>query len=236
MARVSPQPPRFARAQALADLLALAGSAGPDAISAIAAGVPGVSADQVAEAVRIGRIDPGAPALREALSLAAALPGTHPSAFRLATALLLADALQGGSAEGLGWYLDAHAPAYRAAPPSVRAAILNGYRVVHMLGRGAVDRAPVPEERATRTLSAVEAGLAGASPHMRTPLRAALAGGTADETEALWRTRAKDLIAAPPVADAFRHLYETRDDWDPFRDWPDGRIAQEGVVIPFEAP
>jgi hypothetical protein len=235
MARVPPSRPRFARAQALADLRAFAGLAGAEPWSAIAAGVPGVSSEAVAEAARTGRIDRHGAALREAVALAAAVPG-ETEAFRLATALLLAEALRGGAADGLGWYLDAHADAYRHAPAPVRAAILNGYRVLHALDLGGIGHLPAPEARATRSQAEVEAGMAGVSPNVLKRLLRALDGGPAAETEALWRERAADLIAAPPVADAMRHLYETRDDWDPWRDWPEERIAREGVVIPFEAP
>ena len=237
MARVPYPPSRFARAQSVCDLRALLGSAGAESLSRLAGLLPGVSLDALADAARAGRLPADDPALAEAVGLAATLPGEDAEAFRLATALLLADALrQGGPAAALGWYYEAHADAYRAAPAPVRAALFNGFRVLGAAGRAAPEPPPSLSDRATRTRAAVEAGLAGAPPQLRAPLTAALAGGPPQETEALWRARGRDLVAAPAVADAVRHLYETRDDWDPYRDWSEARIAEEGVAIPFEAP
>ncbi|RDC74135.1 hypothetical protein DLJ49_05590 [Rhodovulum sp. 12E13] len=205
----------------------------------IAACLPGAEAGDVAVALSAGRLPAGAGPLREAVELAAALPGRDAPAFHAATALLLAEALEGESPlapPDLAAYHDAHSDAYRAAPAAVRAALMNGFRLLHDTGAAPLQPPPTLAERATRARVVVEAGLAGAPLHLRLPLQAALAGGPPGETEALWRDRGRDLVAAPPVADAMRHLYETRDDWDPWRDWPDDRIAQEGVAIPFEAP
>jgi len=238
MARVTPIPPRFPRVQAIHDLRACAGlladGSGGDALARIAALAPGVARDHLALALRQGRLPEGAPAQREALELAAALPGRDRQAFHLSLALLLADGLAGGGSD-LGWHYDAHAEACRAAPPPVRAALMNGFRMLDALGLAPLDAPPGPADRASRGRAAVEGGLAGAPLHLRSPLLAALSGGPAEDTEALWRERGRDLVVAPPVADAMRHLYETRDDWDPYRDWSEGRIAREGVAIPFEA-
>jgi hypothetical protein len=112
---------------------------------------------------------------------------------------------------------------------------MNGFRLLHAAGDAPLEAPPTLADRATRPRIDVEAALAGAPMALRLPIFAALAGGPPGESEALWRERGSDLIAAPAVADAMRHLHETRDDWDPYRDWSDARIAAEGVAIPFEA-
>lgn len=242
MALSPPHQPRFARAQCLSDLRALAAmsAAGAGAVAErIAASLPGAEAGDVAAALRSGRLPAGAGPLREAVELAATLPDRAAPAFHAATALLLAEALAGASPlapPDLAAYHDAHAGAYRAAPAPVRAALMNGFRLLHDAGAAPFQPPPTLADRVTRARVVVEASLKGAPLHLRLPLLAALAGGAPGETEALWRDRGRDLVAAPPVADAMRHLYETRDDWDPWRDWPDDRIAAEGVAIPFEAP
>lgn len=242
MALSPPHQPRFARAQCLSDLRALAGmsAAGAGAVAErIAALLPGAQAVDVAKALRSGRLPAGAEPLREAVELAATLPDRDAPAFHAATALLLAEAVEGASPlapPDLAAYHDAHAGAYRAAPATVRAALMNGFRLLHDTGAAPLQPPPTLADRATRARIVVEAGLKGAPLHLRLPLKAALAGGPPGETEALWRDRGRDLVAAPPVSDAMRHLYETRDDWDPWRDWPDDRVAEEGVAIPFEAP
>ncbi len=238
MARLTPLPSRFLRMQAIHDLRAsaelFADGARGGALGRIAALTPGVRRDDLARAVRRGALPEGAPAPREALELAAALPERDPEAFRLSTALLLIDAIGGGGSD-LTWHFDAHADAYRAAPPPVRAALMNGFRLLDALGLAALDPPPGAADRASLGRATVEDGLASAPLHLRAPLLAALAGGPTEPTEALWRERGRDLVVAPPVADAMRHLYETRDEWDPYRDWSEARIAREGVAIPFEA-
>ncbi|WP_299826012.1 hypothetical protein [uncultured Roseobacter sp.] len=77
------------------------------------------------------------------LLLVAALPDKGLDAFLTATALLLADRLQGGSgADDLFWNWDAFQDHYRKGSSPVRAAVMNGYRWAHTTRRVNLDRAP----------------------------------------------------------------------------------------------
>lgn len=80
------------------------------------------------------------------LLLMAARPDQGLGDFMAATALLLADRLQGGAgADDLFWNWDAFAAHYRKAPAPTRAAILHGFRLAHVTRR--VNLEHVPEGR-----------------------------------------------------------------------------------------
>ena len=230
--------PRFAQAQTLSDLRALASTAPAVAAGRIAAFLPdrrlGPEADT---ALRTGRIVAAEGAyLRVALFLAATLPKDSGSAFLPATALLLADGLTGGpGADDMAALYDAHARAYRAAPPAVRAALMAGFWWLHETGLAPLDAPPGPSDRRSQARETVLAALATAPPHQARPLSEALTGGPIAPSEALWRARAESLVAAPALTDAVRHIYETHSDWDPYRDLSDAEFAAQAVVIPFEA-
>jgi hypothetical protein len=229
----------FPRFQALADLRALVAAGGRAPLERIAARIPSLAdAAALAEAAAQGcrlparRGDP-----HDALALAAALPGEDREGFAVATAFLLADALQARGAtpaEDLGWHYEAHAAAYRGLAPPLRAALFNGFRALAAAGAPRLT-APLPADRATRSEAAARRALAGLPQDVASPLAHALSG-TLFCAEDLWRRQGRDLRAAPAAADILRHLYETRDGWDPYRDWPDARIEAEGVALPFEAP
>ena len=84
------------------------------------------------------------PAYGETL-LAAALPDEDFPAFTCATALLLLDRIQGGDGQDdLFWNWDAFADHYRMADPSIRAVLMNGFRVAAGLGRVSLAAVPDP--------------------------------------------------------------------------------------------
>ncbi len=77
------------------------------------------------------------------LLLIAALPDKAFDAFLAATALLLADRLQGGAGrDDLYWNWDAFHDHYRAAPSPVRAAVMNGFRWAHTTRRVNLEHVP----------------------------------------------------------------------------------------------
>lgn len=84
-----------------------------------------------------------AEAIHADLLLVAALPDKGPDAFLTATALLLADRLQGGSgADDLFWNWDAFQDHYRKGSSPVRAAVMNGFRWAHTTRRVNLDQVP----------------------------------------------------------------------------------------------
>lgn len=77
------------------------------------------------------------------LLLIAALPDKGLNSFLTATALLLADRLQGGAgADDLYWNWDAFQEHYRKGPSPIRAALMNGFRWAHNTRRVKLDKLP----------------------------------------------------------------------------------------------
>ncbi|WP_300056638.1 hypothetical protein [uncultured Roseobacter sp.] len=94
-----------------------------------------------------------AEAIHADLLLIAALPDKGPDAFLSATALLLADRLQGGAGhDDLFWNWDAFREHYRKGPSPVRAAVMNGYRWAHTTRR--VNLEHLPDGRDLQTYDA----------------------------------------------------------------------------------
>lgn len=128
----------FRALQAIHDLVALSRQAPDVTLARLASGTPAsvMSADDarmsmVALVHRDGcRFRAGDTlALHETILLAASLPDDDFEAFVLATAILLADRLQGGPGpDDLAWHWDAFAKHYTLAEPPRRAALLLGFR------------------------------------------------------------------------------------------------------------
>lgn len=77
------------------------------------------------------------------LLLVAATPEQGYEGFVTATAMLLADRLQGGAGpDDLYWNFDAFQDHYREASSPVRAALMNGFRVAHGMRRVTLDAVP----------------------------------------------------------------------------------------------
>lgn len=85
------------------------------------------------------------------LMLAAAMPEEDFNGFIAATAILLADRLQdGGGRDNLYWNYEAFRDHFRLADPPVRAALMNGFRLGHRLGRVHLPEVPPPDICLTR--------------------------------------------------------------------------------------
>ncbi|GFE49524.1 hypothetical protein So717_12770 [Roseobacter cerasinus] len=152
--RSAPVPISFQTLQVVADLRAV-----------VVAGADGLAAHLAAEKEPLLRRvidDQGcllsaedAEALREDLLLVAARPDQGLADFLAATALLLADRLQGGAgADDLYWNWDAFAGHYRKGPAPVRAAVLHGFRLAHATRR--VNLEHPPEGRGLYTYDAAD--------------------------------------------------------------------------------
>ncbi|MEM9575723.1 MAG: hypothetical protein AAF999_01780 [Pseudomonadota bacterium] len=82
-------------------------------------------------------------ALHAELMMLASMPDQDHASFMTATIILLSDRLQNGAGEDdLFWNWDAFQERYREAPSPVRAAVMNGFRCAHLLGRVRLDRLP----------------------------------------------------------------------------------------------
>lgn len=158
----------FARLQLVSDLSRVARDEGPGVLSRIVRLVPGAPPAAALERVVAaqGRFDAvldgaEAAALQSALALAATLPQQDPEAFRAATAILLADRLQGAVGEdSLYWHFDAHRESYRAQPAPARAAIMGAFVLLQRMGRIALDAPPARADVLTRPADEVCAALA----------------------------------------------------------------------------
>jgi hypothetical protein len=232
---------RFARFQAVSDLRRIAATAPLSHFETMVARIPGMPPAQglAGLAAAGGRLDSDSLAYHPALVLAATLPGEDMTGFVAATALLLADRLQDGAGQDdLYWHYDAHAQTYRALPPDVRSAILVGFALLHDMGRVTLHAPPAPRDRAARPGGLVRAALTAAPAEAARAFKAALAGDAPAgdalaETEGMWREAGREMAALPALSGAARHLYATRAEWDPYRDWPDARIATQGIAIRF---
>ncbi|MEM1430901.1 MAG: hypothetical protein AAGG09_15705 [Pseudomonadota bacterium] len=180
------------------------------------------------------RLDRSTVGYHPALALAATLPNEDLAGFAVATALLLADRLQHGAGpDDLYWHYDAHRTVYRSLPPDTRSAILMGFALLHDMRCVTLEDPPAPDERSARPETLVRSALAAAPADVALAFGAALDGAGADASERLWRETAHRMVETPALNSAARHLYTTRSAWDPYRDWPDARIAAEGIAIPF---
>lgn len=140
------------------------------------------------------------------LLLAAAMPDDDFDSFVAATAILLADRIQGGAGEDdLYWNYDAFRDHYRLADSPVRAALMNAFRHGQIQGYVKLPDTPQPEACLTRQradvlqiLSAEGNGLLCET--IQSDSSAATAG-------ALWTAAAKRPLSLA-VKIGFRYLYE----------------------------
>ena len=81
--------------------------------------------------------------LHPELMMVASMPDQDHRSFMTATAILLSDRLQHGAGEDdLFWNWDAFQDRFREAPSPVRAALMNGFRCAHAMGRVKLDQPP----------------------------------------------------------------------------------------------
>ena len=175
--------------------------------------------------------------LHSALVLAATLPSDDYGAFQAATAILLADRLQRGAGEeDLFWHWDAFHEHYRLADQPARGALLRGYHRMHADGLITLEDPPEAETLVTEEPSDVLAGLQGQAGDAASALRAAVEGGDLDRD--FWHNHCAPYLAASdaePFQRAIRHVFETRQDWDPFPDALFDPLARRTAVIPLLA-
>lgn len=203
----------FRARQTLADLIALAEAAPLSTWTRIAAGRPAAGGSAPADGLRRHllarrcRLDlPREDGLHSTLLLAAALPDEDFPAFVTATAVLLADLLQGAAGrDDLFWNWEAFHEHYAMAGNRQRAAIANGFRMLHLSGRVTLDPAPDPALCLRRDAAAVlnlleGTGLGGLSRAVATDAPPRVAGR-------LWQCAARRPLPAPALA-AFRYLAE----------------------------
>ena len=144
--------------------------------------------------------------LASQLLLAAALPDDDFTAFIASTAILIINRLSAGRGEDdLFWNWDAFQDHYRLAEAPVRAALMNGYRVMDGIGLVSLDGGPSKEDCLTRRLPEVLAALRLADPFsLASAISADVSGAEAGR---LWRS-ASAQAQSPATIAAFRFLYE----------------------------
>lgn len=123
--------------------------------------------------------------LRSTVTLASALPDDDFDAFVCATAILIADEIQGGEGmNSLYWHWDAYHDHYRMAEPHVRATLIGGFDALASSGRLALEPMPRPDDLIGRPQDEVVGGLAelahGMAPQTIQGLSLALHGRDAD--------------------------------------------------------
>lgn len=157
-------PSTFFQFQALCDLRALAARA-DDAVRARTLSlVPsklGVGDLDRLIAGRGCRLDPDDPVdLHDTLLLAATVPTPDRGAFVMATAILLADRLQGGAGTDDLWHhWDTLRDVYETLPAPARSAICRGFYAAHATGRVRLDAPPTGAALASASRDAVAADL-----------------------------------------------------------------------------
>lgn len=214
----------FRTLQTICDLRRVARLAGKSTRARVAAGTdsPSAAADLAAlierDGCRIGR--PQTLRLHQALVLAAALPNDDFDAFQMATAILVADRLQGGQGnDDLFWHWDAFRDHYRIAPPWARAAIMNGYRRMEADALVSLEEPPAPADLVTEDTERVKAAVAEESAPGTRAILEALDGPDPDPD--FWARHCRpnlDPATPPALFRAIRHLYETHPDWEPCGD------------------
>lgn len=137
--------------------------------------------------------------------LAAAMPEDDFPAFTTATSILLMDLLQSGAGtDNLFWNWDSFEGHYRMADATVRAAIMNGFRLGFEMGTVKPDTPPSASDCLTSSLGSVQRVLIDRD---HKELAEAVTGNvTAKRAGALWtqHTDSPDLSMLP----GFRYLYE----------------------------
>ena len=237
--------------QAIADLRAVAGSASRETLNRLVAGLNGrVSAtdlDRLIGAAGCRLSDRIAEAAHPALLLAATLPDDDYEAFRVSTAILLADRLQQGAGDDdLFWHWDAFQAHYRTLPDADRAAVLQGYRQLQVDGLIALFDPPEGDWVTTETGQRVHMQL---QPLLRLPIDefaariAGLCAAALDASDAVgrsavaWGACADRILALPdderaPLVRAIRHIYESAPEWQPH----DGVLFDPSENLPAMIP
>ncbi len=137
---------------------------------------------------------------------AAAMPDDDFSCFIAATAILLADRLQGGAGDDdLYWNYDAFKDHYKLADAPVRAALMNGFRQGQKQGCVRLPEAPPPEACLTRQRPDVLQLLAAEGNEIL--VETIQSDSSAATAGALWTAAAKRPLSLPAKA-GFRYLYE----------------------------
>lgn len=162
--------------------------------------------DQVIDAQGARFVMPADEDVHEVCRLAAALPSDDYPAFTFSTALLLADRLQeNGGQDDLYWNWDSFCAEYALADPSVRSALMNGFRFGALAGRVQIDDPPSDKDCLTCPRAEVESALREAG--LPDLARFVADEPTAEDAGAAWRERAGGALTGAE-AKAFRYLYE----------------------------
>ncbi len=158
--------------------------------------------------------------LNTAILLAAATPDEDFNAFIGATALALSDRLQLGWLEDdLYWNWNAFRDHYKLADPSVRAALMNGFRTLHLIRRVNLSDPPTDAECLTRGVDVVLPALR--ANRLDSLAHALQSDISAHEAGRLWAEFMSDDMTWP-VRAAFRYLYERTQSISP--DNPDSAL------------
>ncbi|MEM7719492.1 MAG: hypothetical protein AAF222_09820 [Pseudomonadota bacterium] len=137
---------------------------------------------------------------------AAAMPDDDFNSFVAATALLLADRLQGGAGnDNLYWNFDAFRDHFLIADAPVRAALMNGFRALHMTGQVSL---PGPIDPATCfTRQEEDVYLILKSEQAESLSDILLAHPDANEAGALWEAQ-MGQSSRIAIRASFRYLFE----------------------------
>lgn len=140
------------------------------------------------------------------LLLMAAMPEDDFPAFISATLILLTDRLQsGGGTDDLYWNWEAFSDHYRLADPPVRAALMNGFRLAHHMGRLNLGDDLRDADCLTQTEEDVLSMIEGEDPFGL--VEAIENGVTASDAGAIWEGAAGGPMTWQTLA-GFRYLYE----------------------------
>lgn len=138
--------------------------------------------------------------------LAAAMPEDDFPGFVVATGILIASRLQFGAGEDdLYWNWDAFRDHYRLADPPIRAALMNGFRMMNDTGRVRLSDAPAEAECLTRQSEDVISMLETAGQFELS--RSIGDGVSAEDAGRLWQMAASKRLNWQSLS-GFRYLYE----------------------------
>ncbi len=236
--------------QAIHDLRCLAASASERTLDRLAAGTSNAVTGHdlrrlIDEGCRLSEAMAGA--VHSALLLAATLPDDDFDGFRVSTAILIADRLQGGAGENdLYWHWDAFQAHYRTLSDRDRAAVLQGFRQLHEDGWVALFDPPEGNWIATETAPTVRTILQTLLSGTESDLARRIAGlciealdsrdGVAElalawteESDAILRL---DPKLCGPLIRGIRHVYEARSEWQAYP----GRSFDPSADLPIMIP
>ena len=225
------------------DLRGVARSAGDDTYAKLAAGGGRSSKhDDLRELIFVDGCRVGTPAtldLLPSLTLAATLPDDDFEAFQTATAVLLADRVQGGlGQDDLFWHWDAFQEHYLTAQPHIRAALLQGYASAHAEGLVSLMDPPPVSNMTTDTRSTIDLCLEQARSGPQATHADAIGAALWDETVPadIWTRHCvpvlEDRATSQALLRCVRHLYETRPDLDIYPGERLDPVADAPALIP----